>query len=438
MNRPLSTQEQVLWKLDQASSQNFVMIARISGMPGEITDFEPALRQGLDMVQQKHPPLKCKFKEGTPPGFIYEDVPPIPLRIIERTGDDHWVEVAENEMKEPMPWTNGPLVRVVLLASGDNCDLLASFCHVAADAASAITFAKNLLPVVDALLRGKKLTPEAPLSPLPPLTDLLKKDLEFEDDLQDTTIGKTGETHEPKVFIGDKAVSPETRITRVIQKILDREKATKFTALCKKENTSVHGAICAALLQAVVEKIRDSQGVPKNGPLKIACMTPVNIRHQFAEPVGEGMGNFISDAIHFQPIDESSSLWEAAREVKKALQRELKLGNDIKGIYGIDEFFGKFNTPPDVFIALNELLPPFVITNIGKLDIPEQFGQLVLENLHFTAAVNPGAPAGLGIAVTSFRGEITLNFLYLEPLLSYQTANSVIDSIMKRLQEALV
>ncbi|MFC2145906.1 hypothetical protein ACFLRT_00940 [Acidobacteriota bacterium] len=78
-----------------------------------------------------------------------------------------------------------------------------------------------------------------------------------------------------------------------------------------------------------------------------------------------------------------------------------------------------------------------VVTNLGRLDIPQHYGDLKLEAIHAGGAMNCAARSGLAICVTTFRGRLTLNFLYAAPYISKQRANKIVESTMKRLREAI-
>jgi NRPS condensation-like uncharacterized protein len=432
MNRQLSTFERLAFLVDQTVNQNFVMVATVSG---PLT--EAILRQALDLEQQRHPPLKCKFIDGNPPKYSTEGVPQIPLLVFQRQSDDHWLEMAEKEILEPLPWRTGPMVRVVLLSSKEKCDFLVTLCHITADAISGVNLIKNLLIAAGKLSRGETLEPPPPLAELPATHDMIRDDLKYPPEFLylPTRISKA--MHKPVKFMGDKEVPIVEKITRVVPRVLSKEDAKKFVTRCRKEKASVHAALCAALLQSVVEQIRSSQDVPQKGPLMIGCTTPVNIRHLFSVTVGDDIGNFISDALHFQRIDDKSSLWTAARKVKKSLNRELKFKKDIKAVSGLVELLKNAPTPLDILKIVDQSLPPVVVTNIGKVDIPGQFADLVLENFHFTLSINPSAPGGIGIAVSGFRDVLTLNFLYLEPYLSKTRVEKIVESTMNRLKEAV-
>jgi NRPS condensation-like uncharacterized protein len=438
MNRLLCPVEHEFWLLDQAVSQNFVIVARISVKLEILKKIEPFLRKALDIQQERNPALNCKFKDGETPEFVTGNIPQIPIRIMAQKDDRHWLEIAEEEMRKPMPWETGPLIRVVLLIFQDQnkFDLLVTFCHIIADAMAGVMVVKNLLSTIDKLSRQEKIVPEPPFPGQPPSVELLRKDMKYPPEFLDIGGRIRRYFHKPVELKGDMEVLPYNRITRVIHKTIIPDETKKLAAKCKKEKTSMHGVLCAALMQAVVEKIRESQNVPKKGSLMIGCATPVNIRHLFSRSMDKEIGNFISDAIHYQLIDNHSSLWKAARKVKESLQREIKFGRDVKALYNGGKLLQSNVTPNEIAVNINRLFPPVAVTNLGRLDIPAQFGDLTLEQLHFTLAIAV-VKNGFAVAVTTFHGLMTLNFLYSQPYLSENKAKEIMESTMKRLKDAI-
>ena len=431
MGRPLSSIEHVNWLLDQVVCTNAVIGARVSGM---LTG--PVLGKALNILQEKYPPLRWKIKGGEIPEFYTEGVPQIPLRIVERRDDRHYLDEVEKGMQENFPWDTGPLVRVVQLIypGKDRCDLVIPFCHVATDGKACIMVIRELLSIADKLSRGE--TVPHPGSLKEPLSsiELMRKDLTFE-----PYPGSNANINPRKSVIlkGDRDVPPDKRTTRVINRVISKEDAGKFITRCKKEGTSVHGALCAAFLQAVVEQIRKSPGIPGKGPLTISCITPVDIRHHFEKDVEEDIGYYISFALHYQRIDENTPIWPAAKEIKTAISTEIKSGKDVEAILSVGELWKDHSSPVDMVRELVESYPPVVTTNLGRPDIPEQFGDLILEDIHAYGSINSAARSGLGFAVNTFRGHININFLYAEPYISRERAAIIVERTMKRLREAV-
>jgi hypothetical protein len=431
MHRRLSPIEQIMWIVDQVARQNFVMVSRLSKrIP------ESVLRQALDIIQDKFPPLKWKIKEeGEIPEFVTDGVPKIPLRIIKQKNEGHWIEETEKELDEPFPFKKGPLVRAVLLDSENQnkCDLLVTFCHVPTDGISSIMVIKNLLTVIAKLNRGEDINPGTPLdAPLPTL-EILRDDLEFPP--EESAANKSPY---PVVELApDTNVPVEKRRTRIIQKIFTETETSRLVTRCKEKNTSVHGVLCAAFFQAVIEQIRKFQNVPKVGPLSIGSYSPVNIRHLFKNYKEEDIGYYIGIAVHSQPIDEKASIWTEAVKVINSLKEEIKYGRHLSILSDVAKVLKNVSTPLQLARDLNNGNAPLVTTNLGRVDIPEEFGDFELEEFYFPGAIHFDAKCGLAIDVGTFRNRLHITFLYAEPYILQERANSIVESTMTRLMAAL-
>jgi NRPS condensation-like uncharacterized protein len=436
MNRALSAGEYLLWLIDRAVPQNFVMAARLSPQSGKLTDLPSLLRQALDILRLRYPSLNCRIKKGKAPEFVTNNVPKIPLRIIQRKSADHWIEESEKEMLKPLPWTKGPMVRLILMESPNQWDLLLTFCHLTTDATSGVKFLKHLLTITDRLSAGETPTMEPPLPGLHPVDDLLKEEVIQRARSLANKESTTGQSLKPVDLQGDREVPMEQRKTRIVPRQLSKAELKKLMIKARKEKATVHSAFCAALLQTMVEQIRLKQQVPQEGPLLMGCISAVNIRHLFKQPPGDNLGNFISNALHYQLIDDGTSLWEAARETKKSLQEHLDAGQDINMRLAAGSLLKPNETPIELLTRLKDLFPPTGVTNMGQLDIPERFGDLLLENLHYNPSINPAIKNGFGLSVSAFGNQTTLNFLYAEPYISKERARQMVESAMRRLKNA--
>jgi len=438
MDRPLSPLENFMWLLDQGASQNFVMVARVSG---NLT--EPVLRQALDLMQKKYPPLCARIDPLPSPRFVSEGVPPIPLRIIEKKDDNHWINEAETEMPHLLPWKQGPFVRVLKMDSKENCDLLVTFCHVLFDATSAVLFLKDLLTFSSGLIRGETIAVTTALPTLPSVLDLLKPGLKFKPSflyiptqVKLALYKKANLPPDPANINGNgETVGKRKNMTRIIQRTLSKAESKKIMTRSRKEKTTVHGTLSASMLQTLVEQIRKFPGYKQKGPLFIGCITPLNMRNACKIPVGDNMGNFITDAIHYQSVDDSSPLMEASRAVENAFRRELDFNRHIKLVIKMAKLLEKTSDPSEIAKSIDISFPSVGVTNMGVLDIPETFGDLVLEKIHFSPAIDPVVKFGLSIC--SFRGDVTLNFLYLDPWIPREKAYSMAESVVKRLKDAI-
>ncbi len=130
MIRPLSTFEKLFYSVETLACQNMALIATLSPViPHHV------LRRALDMLQQKHPPLRWKIARTNQdtPVFSSENVGPIPITYLDRPSETQWAQVIEKEQNTRFLLTQGPLARVTVLEDGNTCDILLVFCHIAAE-----------------------------------------------------------------------------------------------------------------------------------------------------------------------------------------------------------------------------------------------------------------------------------------------------------------
>lgn len=433
MNRPLSDLEQVLWAVDQTVNQNWVQIARLSKPLSE-----SVVRKTLDLIQQRHPPLRCKIKEGNPPEFSSEGVPRIPLRVSKRESDDQWIGESDREMPPDFNWFEGPFIRATLLVDDTGCDLLITVSHIVADGISGINLLRNFLVIAGKLASGETVEPEPSLPERPSPTDLIRRDLRFPPDFLDISGKLLRLFHKPVALHGDVDVPHEKRTSHLIPRHLSEIETKALLSRSKHEKTTVQGAICAALLQTLVAHIKEKQDVRKKGPLLINCLSPVNIRPHFTVPVEDDLGNFISNAQHYQLIDEAAPFWDAARKVKVSLQREIRFGRDIKASFQDQSgLLAHYQKTGDVVRELSKYLSPVFVTNVGRLYLPEQYNDLVLDEFHYNLSINPFARDGLIIIVTTFRKRINLEFIHAKPYISRERAEAIIENTIRRIKAAI-
>jgi hypothetical protein len=110
-NRKLGCLEQAMEKLNsRAKTWNIVTISRIKG-----TLNETILRQALDTIQSRHPRLNSRiirFQNSL--YFQTEGTTKIPLRVVKKFDEQHWQDVAQEEMNQAID-SNQCLMRCVLV-----------------------------------------------------------------------------------------------------------------------------------------------------------------------------------------------------------------------------------------------------------------------------------------------------------------------------------
>ena len=152
MNKKYSDVESVVWLIDRTDCLNAGAVARIGGRIEEMT-----VRVALNWLQKRHSMLRTRVDVlgGRPPvNPDAETIPPIPLRVEARMGNEQWETEARCEMDQSLPWTRGPLVSVVLLQSDEVCDIIVTLHSVLGDTASVLYLTRDLLGLLAQVLKG--------------------------------------------------------------------------------------------------------------------------------------------------------------------------------------------------------------------------------------------------------------------------------------------
>jgi NRPS condensation-like uncharacterized protein len=425
MNRELGANERVVWMTIQDGSISFVVVAHLSGVLDE-----HIIESALGLLSQKHPLLRTRIIiEGDCPKFTSEDVPPIPLRVETRQNNDQWLFEAEKELNNPLPWSTGPMVRAVLLTSEKATDILVRFQHVVGDGMSGMYLMQHLLQIVGEITRGEQPVIQ-PLPERPPVEELLPTGgvNEF---IKTAALAGKQLTHilvkRPKRLPKDGDAPPAERSTHVVHHMLSAKETESLITECRRESTTVHGAVCAALLKAAANQMF----TPSNGgPVTMNCMSAVNLRPFLDPPVGEEVGFYASMVITGHKIKKNTEFWDLARSVRKAVHGSIDSGEPFVFVSLLDKLTPKKANPRDFSRRASEIYPAaLMVTNLGLLDAHEDCSPLELENVHF-AISNKAVPDIFGAAVVTYQHQLTINFSYVVPVLSHRRAAELVEDTM--------
>ncbi|WP_257458378.1 phthiocerol/phthiodiolone dimycocerosyl transferase family protein [Archangium lipolyticum] len=423
MQRPLGRNERDFWVLDKQTEFNFTLVVRLSG------PLDPEqLKKALTAVQHRHPLLGVRI-DGDPPGFL-PSVNPIPLQVLERADDDHWRRRTEGELVTRIPSTEGPLVRVTLLSSPQVHELLITFLHAIGDALSGIHFIRDLLQALGMILEGQRpvLAPRPASVPLDALLPTRVRGLEGALKAG-SFVGRMlpGLLSRPRKLPGNDEVPLAQREARMLPHELSEATSEKLLQRARAEGCTLHGVLMATALRAIARQF------PESEPISLACSTAVDLRSLLQGDIAEDIGVFVAPVTTFHSVSKSASLWPLAREATKkvhqARERDVLVATRLQG--GM--------MPRDIRKSLELFAHPawgaFGITNIRRVELPERVGPLSLEKVHFvTCARMLGST--LGLAASSFRGRMFLNYVYTHPVASPSQIQAVVRDAVAELHTA--
>ncbi|WP_437301573.1 condensation domain-containing protein [Sorangium sp. So ce426] len=431
MERLLGDSERLMWLIDQVAPFNFIVVARVRG-----SIEEEALTQALAHVQARHPLLSVRIEMADgKPRFTSRDVPPIPLRVRARADYDAWRDEMERDVAQAIPCSTGPLARALLLQGADSSDLLFSFHHAIGDGTSAAYAMRDLLDALGRILTGASL-PAARCPERPPIESLLPEGVRGLRGIARAIslvarITAARHVHRPKT-LGCLRVAPVSeRAARVVFRKLDRPETSALIDACRQENTTVHGALCAAMLDAVAHRIA---GGSLRKPMTISQRSPISMRRQFSPALGDEIGFYVAAANTVHRLDAGTRFWDLARDVRSKITQALAREEPLVAVRLSGKVVPATMTPGALVLKLAEADSyAVVVSNLGQLDVPSDYGPLHLDELQFSFSATAIHSNPYNLVAHTFDGRIFLNFHYTTPHLQPADAASLADEVIGRL-----
>ena len=418
--RPLGLVEHLFATFHGMGAMIYVNIARIQGVvAGDL------LRTAIDLLQQRHPLLQVHLQESD--GNFYfctESTLPIPLGIIDRQHDRQWTEIAEDELSRKFTGEFEPLCRITLLQSSDRLDsqeLIVTFHHAIADGLSALHFMHELMSVYQQLVAGTPVLPMESLPLLPPLEQLLAQYLS--EPAANLIQVPPSQTNPSPVLLIEQAAPVDRRRTRLLPCEFGRDLTLQLKSRCREERTTVHGALCAAMLLVCMRQLSSPESVV------MSCGSSVNLRGSCLPLVErDHLGCFVSAVTTSHQISIDANFWELARECQTTIHQL------------IDDKFPHYQVSnPDL---ISKYQPSFLaqlaehnmgrtttahISNLGQFDFTKSSESVRLESFYFATGQNlVGTCFWLGAVTIDQR--LFCTFAYVDPLISPNTAKSLVNS----------
>ncbi|MFM7406528.1 MAG: phthiocerol/phthiodiolone dimycocerosyl transferase family protein [Cuspidothrix sp.] len=405
-----------------------VNVARISG---ELTP--DILRQALDFVQKRHPMLQVhivKLADGM--YFESEGTTKIPLRVLEEQYENHCLEIAQDELHQRFSIGVDPLCRITFLRSpksNDISEIIATFHHAITDGMSCMHFIHELLTYCQQIAESSLISEVVTMPLLPPIENLVDRNSIRKNEQEEVNQQAGNEIIKPKLIIEEDS-SQEERRTSILFKRLTKENTISLISRCKQEKTTVHGALCAAMLFAVANFFDTNDGINllcgSNVSLRKYCNTEIN--HNY-------IGCLVSLLTIMHNLDSKTNFWDLARECKSKLNEAIDSGVHIDKI--INNNLNHVNR--NVIIQMSELnmgrTSTINISNRGQYKFLDHYGNIQLKELYFNTGQHIiGTCFWLG--AMTFHEQLFCSFAHVVPLLSSKTAELLAQDVVNTLQKA--
>lgn len=395
---------------------------------------EERLREALARVQAKHPLLRCLIEDAAGgPRFVLQEKPqPIPLRIIERKGEDDWQFEVRREWVTPFRADSEPLIRMVWLQSGGVHELMLVGHHCLCDGHSGINLLRELLNIYD--------QPEQNLWPYDTLSGV--EDIVPSDLLRDSGFRRRVRRKAAMLRLGvslKRLLSRGTAAPKIapVQMYfhrwrIDRDPLLALTERCREEDVTVLAAMSIAFMQAFRD-VCGARALNKAYTMVNARRFMPQLRMDALFGVVPGIPLRMKDLPPPQEI-AARSFWTRARAVKADMTLRIdRLGS---GLYSYLIALESMHDKYERLIADTESAPAvrhITLSNMGRIDLPQRYRDFRLETVYSPLVMVSPTPANT-VVLSSFAGEMELAIVSDVQSLPYAKAQAIEQRAMEILR----
>lgn len=410
------TGERIMY-VDAATPVNCVFAVSIAG-----TIEWTILQQALAKVQARHPLLRVTIEEdrkGVPFFVSGKDIGAIPVRVVERTGEDDWQWIYREEWGKRFNLEQGPLARVVWIKGATVSELVIVCPHCICDGVSFVALMRELLLLLD--------NPEQTLDAYDSFYDiheyipekvLKNRRLHWKGVVMSGLAG---------MLLPRKTPQPVSGENYLVHWRMDEEMTTRLMAACKQAKTSVHSALCIAFLQAWKE-VRG-----KKARNKAIC--PVDIRRFVPEIKPDHM--FAFAPIVDLTADEKAmgGFWSRAQLLKKQLADKVEQLNMSQLLMMSEYFHGAVKKMVNMLRTSNGT-HDFTFSNMGQLSIPDGYRSFEVRAIYSPTVAFPWKNPNT-IVVSAFKKQMDCVIISRDSFFSKKDAALVRNKVMEILEREI-
>ncbi|MCP3757271.1 FAD-dependent monooxygenase [Streptomyces sp. TBY4] len=448
VQRELSPLERLYWIADRSSPLNVIARVRVHG------HLTPSLhRRALDTLQLRHPLLRVAITDdgtGAHPAFIPLDGRQIPLRYVHVPPDDPtaatwWErEVNDRELVESVDWRAGPLLRAVVITSGDTGeedegtlhDLVLTASHIIADGKTCLSLVREWIELAAQLDCGTQ--PQAtPRRALPATDDLLPPShrgaagvTRFKAMMRREE--RAARRRPAQRVVPTQQVPFEQRRTRMVHRFLTAEQLDLMVTAARRHGTTVHGALAAAMVTAVARDAAVSV------PVHFAIGSPVDFRNDLEPAVSpDEVGTYVATVPSRVRYEPGRPLWPMARAISQDLVRRRRRQEHLATI-SLPRWTGpKSLADAESFMRFMDEEGPInlCLSNVGRYEFPDRVGTWRVEEAQFLTGIS--VMGTIVATTTTSHARLAWNFSYVEELIPTLRARRIADDSVLTVLSAL-
>jgi len=199
---------------------------------------------------------------------------------------------------------------------------------------------------------------------------------------------------------------------------------------CKSEQTTLHAALVAALVQV------SPHIVPKSFVNRVA--NAVDIRNLSKKiPIDKRQVGVWVAGVEIDFIPPFPEFWQLARYVRQQVVKRIPHAVEVIGVmdyiakYKWDQFWDRQRS-----ITVNGKSSTFGISNLGVWDVPKNYGSVKLSGCIFSQGNSAVGPL-IQLSMVTFDGKLWISVTYPSTILSKQQIQLFVDQLLNRLKSAV-
>ncbi|AIM38342.1 hypothetical protein KO02_17855 [Sphingobacterium sp. ML3W] len=414
LRRKLLMVERIMY-VDSTTPLNAVFTAKIKGALSE-ENFQNALAK----IQQKHALLRATIDNSNEkqPLFVEQkNIDSIPLRIIQRKTDKDWFTESEKEWSRLFVEKNKPLAQLIWIKGDGVSEILWVMPHCICDGTTIANLMREFLCLLDEpSLSLATYEPYESIQEFLPV-EYSKKNKKFKAEFY---LGLA------RLFFLIKRCSKKRASgdNYALHWKLDPQTTKHITEKCKTNAISVHAFICAVFMQA----FQQIQGKAAKGKV----ISPVDIRHFIPEIKEDYIFAF---APTVELTLKSGSLLENAKRIKQDLVHKINKMN-VRELLWLGE---QMHPIVQKMIAILRSSPgghDITLSNMGKLNIPNDFKNFELETLYSPTVAFPWLNSNT-LVVSTFKNQMDFIFMSNADFLTKDQAIAIKDKATQLLTSSI-
>ena len=464
-NLKVKKYERKITPLERIFSRSpWAIVAVIARIKGSIS--KGMLINAVAKVQQRHANLRVRIQvdEEHVPWFTSAGVKEIPVEIVPRDSDNHWIKVYEDNCPIPFEFEERPAIRFILVQSPLKSELIILCHHIICDGLSLAYLARDLMVHLGDPNREVEVLP----NPVPMNRDNIPREVSL-NPITRFFINRINKKWEKDKIYFDQEDYKNFNQTywanskhRMLSIELSEAQTSALIERCRKEEITVNTALTAAFVGAQCT-------VQGHKPYHSIIGIAVSMRNRLKIPVGEVMG-FYAGLVNLKcKYNSKISFWENARRfhrkikplfTNKNLFKEAlilsyleptilesfnlkKLGRLIPSNYTRYHKLFDFSKRKDVVLSilkrkkadsLDGVFMGTAITNLTRMDFPKKYGTLELDRLIMNpGSASPLANVNLILGVVTCAEKLSLVIEYAEETVDTITMEKIKDQAMKNL-----